>query len=473
MTLWAASEAAAATAGRATHPFVASGVSIDSRSVAAGDLFVALTGPKFDGHDFVAAAVRSGAAAAMVSRRPADATDATPLLVVGDTMRALYDLGAAARVRTQARVIGVTGSAGKTGTKEALKLALSESGPTHASTASFNNHWGVPLSLARMPPGSEYAVLEIGMNHAGEIRSLAKLARPRVAIITTVEAAHLEFFPSVEAIADAKAEILEGLEPGGVAILNRDNKYFGRLAAAARLQGVAVLSFGESPEADARMQRVALLDNCSTVSADVGGEAVTYKVGAPGRHWVLNTLAVLAAVHVLGADLGLAALAMARIDPGPGRGRRLRIPLAGGPFEVIDESYNANPASMRAALEVLGRAQVKGRGRRIAVLGDMRELGARSGSLHADLARVAEEIGVDLVYTVGEDIEELDAALPPARRGGHAAVPSEVAALLTEVVRPGDVVLVKGSQATGMAAVTRALSALAIANGDRQGRGAH
>jgi UDP-N-acetylmuramoyl-tripeptide--D-alanyl-D-alanine ligase len=472
MTLWTSALAAAATGGRATHPFVASGVSIDSRSVGAGDLFIALSGPRFDGHDFAEAAVRGGAAAAMVTERPANATDSTPLLIVDDTMAALTRLGAAARARTEARIIGVTGSAGKTGTKEALKLALTESGATHASTASFNNHWGVPLSLARMPADTEYGVFEIGMNHAGEIHALSELARPHVAIITTVEVAHLEFFPSVEAIADAKAEIFDGMQPGAVAILNRDNAHYSRLAAKARGRGLIVVSFGEHPEADARVLKHALLDDCSTVLANICGEPATYKVAAPGHHWVMNSLAVLAAVHTLGADLGLAALAMARVDPGPGRGRRLRVTLAGGPFEVIDESYNANPASMRAALEVLGRAQVKGRGRRIAVLGDMRELGTRSGRLHADLARIAEESGVDLVYTVGEDIEELDNALSPARRGGHASQPSEAAALLAEIVRPGDVVLVKGSQAIGMAAVTRALSGLAVSNG-RPGRGGY
>ena len=470
MTLWTSAEAAAATRGQATHAFAASGISIDSRSVGAGDLFVALSGPRFDGHDFAEAAVRGGAAAAMVSHRPPNAGDATPLLVVDDTMAALTALGAAARARSDARIVGVTGSAGKTGTKEALKLALSESGATHASAASFNNHWGVPLSLARMPADSEYGVFEIGMNHAGEIHDLSSLARPHVAIITTVEVAHLEFFPSVEAIADAKAEIFDGMAPAAVAILNRDNAHFGRLAAKARGRGLQVISFGEHADADARVHKHALLDDCSTVAANICGEPTTYKVGAPGHHWVMNSLAVLAAVHTLGADLGLAALAMARVDPGPGRGRRLRVTLAGGPFEVIDESYNANPASMRAALEVLGRAQVKGRGRRIAVLGDMRELGTRSGRLHADLARIAEESGVDLVYTVGEDIEELDHALSPSRRGGHAAQPSEAAAMLAEVVRPGDVILVKGSQATGMAAVTRALSGLSIGNG-RVGRG--
>ncbi len=470
MTLWSSADAVAATGGTASLPFAAEGISIDSRSVGKGDLFVALSGPKFDGHDFAEAAVRGGAAAAMVTHRPGDASATTPLLIVRDTLGGLSGLGAAARARTDARIVGVTGSAGKTGTKEALKLALSPSGTVHASSASHNNHWGVPLSLARMPASADYGVFEIGMNHPGEIRPLTKLARPHVAIITTVEAAHLEFFSSVEAIADAKAEIMEGLEPGGVAILNRDNPHFGRLASAAKNLGVATLTFGENASADARLTKTALLDDCSTVSATILGEPVTYKIGAPGKHWVMNSLAVLAAVQTLGADLGLAALALARVDPGPGRGRRVRVTLPGGPFEVIDESYNANPASMRAALEVLGRAQVKGRGRRIAVLGDMRELGRNSGRLHADLARVAEESGIDLVYTVGEDIEELDHALPPARRGGHGALPGEVAAMLADAVRPGDVVLVKGSQATGMAAVTRALSALSV-NSFRPGNG--
>ena len=464
MTLWTSDDAAQATGGTATHPFDATGVSIDSRSVGKGDLFVALHGPRFDGHEFAQSAVAGGAAGAMIARRPADASPDAPFLVVNDTMAALQNLGVAARARTQARIVAVTGSAGKTGTKEALKLALSYSGSTHASTASFNNHWGAPLSLARMPASTAYGVFEIGMNHAHEIGPLARLVRPHVAIITTVEAAHLEFFASVEAIADAKAEIFEGVEPGGLAILNRDNPHFAHLAAAARGRGVAILSFGEHEQADARLRKHALLDDCSTVSAEISGSPVTYKIGAPGRHWVMNSLAVLAAVYALGADLGLAALALARVDPGPGRGRRLHVTLAGGPFELIDESYNANPASMRAALEVLGHAQVKGRGRRIAVLGEMRELGRNSARLHADLARVAEETGIDLVYTVGDDIEEMDLALAPARRGGHAAQAADVAALLTEVVRPGDVVLVKGSHSTGMAAVTRALAGLAVGN---------
>ncbi len=458
--LWPSHEAATATGGRAPVAFTANGVSIDSRTLAKGDLFVALSGPNFDGHAFVANALAGGAAAAMVAKAPPGVAAGAPLLTVTDTLKGLEGLAAAARARTAARVVAVTGSAGKTGTKDALRLVLAESGKTHASAASFNNHWGVPLSLARMPRDTAYAAFEIGMNHPGEILPLAKLVQPNVAIITTVEAAHLEFFSSVEQIADAKAEIFSGIVAGGTAILNRDNPHFERLSKAARRAGVNVVSFGTVAGADARAERIALLDDCSTVSASILGDAVTYKVGVPGRHWVLNSLAVLAAVKLMDADLGRAALSLARVDPGPGRGRRIRAQVAGGTIEIIDESYNANPASMRAALEVLGRSEVKGRGRRIAVLGDMRELGVDSGRLHAELARVAEETGIDLVFTVGEDIEELDHALPRSRRAGHAAVPGDATGPLRELVRAGDVVLVKGSQATGMAAITKALAAM-------------
>ena len=425
--LWTPAELAAATGGTAPGSLQASGVSIDSRTLAKGDLFIALAGPRFDGHEFVASALGAGAGGAMVARVPPGVPGGAPLLTVADTLAGLTALGRAARQRSTARIAAVTGSAGKTGTKDALRLVLSESGKTHASAASFNNHWGVPVSLARMPRDAAFAAFEIGMNHAGEIAPLAKLARPHVAIVTTVEAAHLEFFNSVEEIADAKAEIFTGLVPGGAAILNRDNPHFDRLAAAARAAGAEVVSFGTAAGADARAERIALLDDCSTVSARVCGDTVTYKVGAPGRHWVLNSLAVLAAVKLLDADIGRAALALARVDPGPGRGRRIKAMVPGGTIEIIDESYNANPASMRAALEVLGRSEVKGRGRRIAVLGDMRELGADSGRLHAELARIAEETGIDLVFTVGEDSEELDSALPKARRAGHASLPADAA----------------------------------------------
>ena len=460
--LWTAEEAAAATAGQATDAWNVTGVSIDSRTTESGDLFVALEGPRFDGHEFVSRALDSGASAAMVTRSPPGVRSGAPLLRVADTLAGLAALGAEARQRSRSRIAAVTGSAGKTGTKDALRLALAETGRAHASAASHNNHWGVPLSLARLPRDSAFGVFEVGMNHAGEIAPLSRLARPHVAIVTTVESAHLEFFPSVEAVADAKAEIFEGLEPGGCAVLNRDNPQYARLERAAHKHGATVLGFGAHERADVHLEKCALLADCATVSATVASEPVTYKVGAPGRHWVMNSLAVLAAVHSLGADLGLAALSLARIDPGPGRGRRLTVPVAGGAFEVIDESYNANPASMHAALAVLSRAEVKGRGRRIAVLGDMRELGTDTAALHAGVAMVAEGAGVDLVYAVGPASRALDEALPRALRGGHLATAAEAALKLAAEVQPGDVVLVKGSQGVGMAAVTQALTALAV-----------
>ena len=459
--LWTSEDVRAATGGHESTPWVAHGVSIDSRTTVAGDLFVALKGPRFDGHDYVADALAAGAAAAMVARAPENAPPGVPLVTVGDTQSGLEDLATRARARTEARVVAVTGSAGKTGTKEALRLALAESGPVHASAASHNNKWGVPLSLARMPAASAYGVFEIGMNRAGEIAPLSRFARPHVAIVTTVEAAHLEFFPSVERIADAKAEIFEGLEPGGTAILNRDNALYKRLAAAARAHGARVVGFGSDPGSDARLEKHALLDTCSTVSARIGGEKVTYKVGVPGRHWVLNSLAVLAAVVALGADLGRAALAMARVDAGPGRGRRTRVGIADGAFQVIDESYNANPASARAAIEVLGATDAPGRGRRIAVLGDMLELGPEARRLHEGLATAVEESGVDVVFTVGDLSRALQDALPRRYRGGHADDAQGAADEVVRMVKPGDTVLVKGSQAVGMAVVVDALEALA------------
>lgn len=459
--LWTSDDVRAATGGTGGAPWVARGVSIDSRTTAAGDLFVALEGPRFDGHDYVADAFAAGAAAAMVARKPADVTPRAPLVNVGDTQIGLEMLAAHARNRTGARVVAVTGSAGKTGTKEALRLALAESGPVYASAASYNNKWGVPLSLARMPAPSAYGVFEIGMNHAGEIAPLSLLARPHIAIVTTVEAVHLEFFSSVERIADAKAEVFEGLEPGGTAILNRDNPMFERLATAARARGARIVGFGSDAGADARLEKQALLETCSTVSARICGEPVTYKVGAPGRHWVLNTLVVLAAVAILGADLGRAALAMARVDPGPGRGRRTRVGTADGTFEIIDESYNANPASARAAIEVLGAVDLPRRGRRIAVLGDMLELGPEARRLHEGLAAAVEESGVDVVFTVGDLARTLHDVLPQRYRGGHADDAQGAADEVVRIVKPGDAVLVKGSHPVGMVVVVDALAALA------------
>jgi UDP-N-acetylmuramoyl-tripeptide--D-alanyl-D-alanine ligase len=456
MTLWTAQEIAAATAGKAGGDFAADGVSIDSRSVAAGDLFIALQGPKFDGHQFVDAAFAAGAAGALVAQGPV----AERRILVGDTQAALTDLGRAARARSTARIIAVTGSVGKTGTKEALRLALASQGTTHASTGSLNNHWGVPLSLARMPREAAFGVFELGMNHQGELAALSPIARPHVAVITTVEPAHLGNFASIEAIADAKAEIFVGVEPGGAVVLNRDNPHYARLAAAARRRGIGrIISFGEHGDAAIRLREARLGPNASTVKASVLGQIVDYHIALPGRHWVMNSLAVLAAVKAVGADVETAAAALSRLAGVAGRGRRHRIARAGGTFDLIDESYNASPASMRAALAVLGAAELGTGGRRIAVLGTMLELGDQSAALHAALAETLIANRVDLVFTAGEAMIHLRTALPAALRGAHAATAGELAAVLQRELRPGDVVTVKGSAGSRMGEIVRSLLA--------------
>ncbi|MBV8538200.1 MAG: UDP-N-acetylmuramoyl-tripeptide--D-alanyl-D-alanine ligase, partial [Alphaproteobacteria bacterium] len=425
--LWTAQDSAAATGGRATSAFAATGVSIDSRTVQKGDLFVALKGPNHDGHDHVASALAAGAAAAMVAQIPADVPATAPLLVVADTLRGLEGLGGAARARSRARVAAVTGSVGKTSTKEALRLALDAGGrpkrPTHASAASFNNHIGVPLTLARLPGDAEFAVFEIGMNHAGEITPLTKLVRPNAAIITTVEGVHTEnFADGIDGVAAAKAEIFEGFGAGdGVAVLNRDNRFFDVLAERARARGAArVLGFGADARAEYRLAEFKAEPTASTVTAEAEGRRLTYRIGAPGRHWAFNTLAVLAACDALGVDIEAASAAFATFAAQKGRGQRHRIALAGGAYELIDDSYNASPVSMRASFEVLKAAAPGPGGRRIAVLGDMLELGLAAAALHADLAEPLAAAGVDLVFTCGAHMQHLHDALPPARRGGHA-----------------------------------------------------
>src|SRR5690242_1077924 len=387
--LWTTDDMAAAMRAEKSGALAAddSGISIDSRSMARGEAFFAIQGETRDGHDFVEAALKNGAGLAVVARgqRARFAADA-PLLVVPDVLPALRELAAASRRRTQAKVIGVTGSVGKTSTKDALLLALQKEGEAHASRASYNNHWGVPLSLARCPASARYAVLEMGMNHAGEIEPLSRLARPHVAIITTIAPVHLEFFGSLAKIADAKAEIFLGLEAGGAAVLNRDNSQFAHLKRRAKAAGVGrIVTFGEHEEADARLIKCALRPDCSTVQADILGTELTYKIGAPGRHLVDNSLAVLAASVLVGADLALSALALADFKPTSGRGAAVEIDLPGGRATVIDESYNANPASMAAALALLGQKPIGAVGRRIAVLGDMLELGPRGRALHRGL----------------------------------------------------------------------------------------
>lgn len=458
--LWTAGELAAATGGTLTRDFVASGVSIDSRTVTTGDLFIALQGPNFDAHAFVGDAFAKGATGAMVAQVPDGIADDAPLLAVADTLEGLTALGHAARRRSRARIVAVTGSVGKTGTKEALRLALAGQGLTHASVGSFNNQWGVPLSLARMPRDAEFGVFELGMNHAGELTELSQLARPHVALVTTIEVAHLGFFASLEAIADAKAEIFDGVETGGAAVLNRDNPFYARLAESARKRGITrIIDFGEHAEAAIRLLDCRLGETASAVTASVMGEVLDYTIALPGRHWVMNSLAVLGAVKAVGGDVGAAAATFAQLTGMPGRGRRHTIALPGGSFDLIDESYNASPAAVRAAIAVLAAADVTLGGRRIAVLGDMRELGQESRRLHIELADPLVQAKITRVYTVGDDMAQLHAALPERMRGAHCATAADMAPIIAASLRPGDVVTVKGSLSMRMAIIVKHLLA--------------
>ncbi len=434
------------------------GISIDSRTLGKGEAFFAIQGENRDGHEFVDSALKAGAGLAVVARGEASRFADAPVLIVPDVLEGLRNLGRAARARLPARVIAVTGSVGKTSTKEALRLALSADGETHASVASYNNHWGVPLSLARCPASAKYAVFEIGMNHAGEITPLTKMVRPHVAIITGIEPVHLEYFGSLEKIADAKAEIFAGVERGGAAVINHDNGQFARLAAAAKAAGVArVVSFGEDGNADARLVRVSLQPDSSTVEANILGQKVTYKLGAPGRHFVLNSLAVLAAVSLAGADLALGALALNNLKPASGRGARAVLVVPGGNVLLIDESYNANPASMRAAIALLGQAQVGKLGRRIAVLGDMLELGPQGAEMHSSIAGAIEAAGIDVVFCSGPLMRALWEALPSRVRGGYAETAAGLEPAVISAIRAGDAVMVKGSLGSKMGPIVRAL----------------
>jgi len=442
-----------------TLPDDVMGLSIDSRSIKPGEAYFAIKGDVHDGHAFVDAALKAGAALAVVeaAQREKFAADA-PLLVVGDVLEGLRDLACASRARLQGQVIAVTGSVGKTSTKEALLHVLSAQGLTHASVASFNNHWGVPLSLARCPADARFAIAEIGMNHAGEITPLVKMVRPHIAIITTVEPVHLEFFAGIEAIADAKAEIFTGVEPGGAAMLNRDNAQFSRLVERAKACGIArIVSFGSDEKSDARLIDLSLHATCSAVHANILGTEVTYKLGMPGRHMAMNSLAVLAAAALAGADLALAALSLSSLKPATGRGVRRALDLGSGDATLIDESYNANPASMIAALNVLGQAEIGARGRRIAILGDMLELGPAGPDLHRGLADAVKVNNIDLVYCCGALMRNLWDALSPGKRGGYADNSAGLEAEVVAAIRAGDAIMVKGSLGSKMKLIVNAL----------------
>lgn len=458
--LWTFAELEAAMGGRlfGSQPKAVYGVSIDSRTTQPGDLFFAIKGDNFDGHDFVTKSFRQGAALAIVSedKLPALGRTAGPFLVVADVLEALRKLGKAARARTEARIIAVTGSVGKTSTKELLATGLSAEGRVHASIKSFNNHWGVPLSLARMPMDVEYGVFEIGMNHAGEIEPLVKMVRPHVAIITTIAPVHLEFFDSVDGIAAAKAEIFAGLEPGGTAILNSDNAYFGFLKAEAENAGAGrVISFGLGKEAEARLVDFALSETGSIVAADISGHEQTFAMPTSGRYLAENTMAVLATAEALGANSDRVADALSGFKLMDGRGARETLALQSGSYTLIDESYNANPASMTASIGMLGELLTNGR--KIVVLGDMLELGEDAPQLHADLNTALENTNIDRVLLCGPQMKALWELLPETRRVVWGETSRDLMApLLTEISR-GDVVMVKGSLGMAMSSLVESL----------------
>jgi UDP-N-acetylmuramoyl-tripeptide--D-alanyl-D-alanine ligase len=460
MSLWTSAAIAAACRGTASADFAVGGVSFDSREVEAGDLFIALKGEATDGHRFIDAALARGAAGLLVSQPVA-----APHVLVTETTAALDALGAAARDRSSAVRIGVTGSVGKTGVKEALKAALSRFAPdaVHASVKSYNNHTGVPLSLARMPAASRFGVFEMGMNHAGELATLTQLVRPHIAIVTWVASAHREFFATEADIARAKAEIFAGLPEGGTAIIPADNPHAPLLERAARDAGARVVRFGEAADADVRAEAVALHPDCSCVTARIHGDTLIFKVGMAGRHWVNNALAVLAGVHAAGGDLALAGLALADMNGLPGRGRRLRVPAGDGQAIIIDEAYNANPASMAASLAVLRDVVPARHGRRIALLGSMKELGAHSQALHAGLADDVAGAGVTLAVLVGAEMQPLADALKRRVDVRHVGDADAALAELAPRLGADDVLLVKGSNSMRLARVIEALGQMEAA----------
>ncbi len=451
--LWTAAELRAATGGDLAAEIVATGVSIDTRSIAAGDLFIALRDAR-DGHDFVADALARSASAAMVDQHPPGLAADAPLLRVGDTLAGLTALGAAGRARSAARVVGVTGSVGKTTTKEMLRVALAAFGATHASAASHNNHWGVPLTLARLPREADFAVVEMGMNNRGEIAPLSRLARPHVGLVTTIGTAHIGRLGSEEAIAEEKGDIIAGIAPGGHVVLPADSRFMPRLAARAREAGLTVLTHGETAGCDARLLSYAGSGDGGQAEILLGGERIGVMLAAPGRHVALNACAVLATVRALGLAPRVAAMALSAYGAPAGRGQRRRIAVAGGDALLIDDFYNASPPSIRAGLAVLAAQDAT---RRLAALGDMLELGAESSTIHASLAPDAAQ-ACDLVFTCGSAMGHLHQALPEARRGAHAADSATLAPLLKAALRPGDAVLVKGSLGSRMAVVVEALT---------------
>ncbi len=466
--LWTSAEAEAATGGRATQAFEATGVSIDTRSLRPGDIFVALKDVR-DGHDFVRAALDNGASAAIVSRMPEGCSESDPLLLVPDVLAALTALGAAGRARTKARVIAVTGSVGKTSTKEMLRAVLAGQGRVHTAEASFNNHWGVPITLARLPVDVDFAVVEIGMNHPGEIAPLARLTRPHVAMITTIAPAHLEAFDGLDGIAREKAAIFEGLEPGGIAVIPSGLVVTPILAEGAARAG-RIIRFGAEAGDDFRLTEVKLAQDTTIVKATRQGAPILFKIQTAGRHFAANALGVLAVAEAVGADPAVAACDIGQWRPPAGRGRRERIFLdivdENLSFDVIDDAFNANPASMDAALEVLAASETRdgiGRileGRRIAVLGDMLELGPDEAAMHRAIADHPAIATVHLVHCVGPRMRALWERLPLQKRGEWHETAPDLALRAHHLADAGDVLLVKGSKGSKVSLVVDALRKL-------------
>lgn len=462
MPLWTGKAMMGAINARPVHgvPAEITGISIDTRTLKKGEAFFAIKGDRVDGHDYATAAAAAGAAVLVVDEKklPALGRIQTPLMVVDDVLFAMELLGKASRARSKAKIIAVTGSAGKTTTKDALAHALGGCGKVHASAASFNNHWGVPLTLARMPQDTEFGIFEIGMNHAGEITPLAKLVQPHIAVVTLVAAAHMGHFKTLDEIAHAKGEIFSGLVRGGTALINRDDKRFKLLSEIAEQAGVKnIVGYGSNRRSDVMLKNAEFLEDCSTAIAKVFGQEIAFKVGVPGKHVMQNMLAVLGAAHLVDADMSKVSHSLANLTASDGRGRVYELKVAGGTFTLIDESYNANPASMEAALETLASVNPKGRGRHIAVLGDMLEMGKFSQKLHAGLSEPLTRLGLKEIYLAGTEMNALEVALGEEFNTHYFEDADSLVKEFTSVPSAGDVIMIKSSNGIGFSKIVKAL----------------
>jgi UDP-N-acetylmuramoyl-tripeptide--D-alanyl-D-alanine ligase len=460
MSLWDAAAIAAATGGNARDDFAIDDLSIDSRTAKAGDLFIALKGPSFDGHDYVKDALAKGSSAALVSRQ-VEGLPEDKAIYVSDTFEALHALGAAGRARSHAKILAVTGSVGKTGCKEALKQVLAAQAPTFANPGSFNNHWGAPLSLARLPVEARYGVFELGMNHVGELGPLAKEVQPHLSLITAIAPVHIANFASLDEVAGAKAEIFDGVQPGGNAVLPADSAYFDFLKKRAADRGIkGIHGFGRAADAHGHLEDCALEAEASQVTATILGKKITYTVGVPGEHWVMNSVAVLLSAVLAGADLEKAAAGFGKLNLAYGRGVTKDVKAPFGRFTVIDESYNASPIAVDMAVKVLARRSPGPGGRRVLALADMRELGDQARDLHLALAKTIIDAGIDRVHACGELMKHLYDALPDALRGHYAFTADALAPMVASDMQAEDIITVKGSNSMGMKAVVAALNAL-------------